>query len=158
MGSANAATHHWPTGTILIKGTDDLMSMLDPKSWMWGEALELLERAERMQRQFFRLTAGTGQRPTWEPPVDVFETPHHLWMMIALPGMISAQIHVAMESGIVVVSGERSLPPELRSATICRLEIPYGRYERRIELPPGRYESDHQELGNGVLMLRLRKL
>lgn len=134
------------------------MSISDPNSWMWGEALELLERAERMQRRFFRLSGGTERKAIWEPPLDIFETLHHLWMMIALPGMTSTQVQVNMDSGILVVSGERSLPSELRSATIRRLEIPYGRYERRIELPPGRYEFDHREFVNGVLVLSLRKL
>ncbi|MDA8364089.1 MAG: Hsp20/alpha crystallin family protein [Gammaproteobacteria bacterium] len=134
------------------------MSIHDPKSWMWDEALELLERAERMQRQFFRLAQGTGQRPIWEPPADIFETPRHLWMMIALPGMVATQVQVGIDGGVLRISGERTLPPELRSATIHRLEIPYGRYERRIELPPGHYEFDHREMANGVLVLSLRKL
>ncbi|MHB8453608.1 MAG: Hsp20/alpha crystallin family protein [Acidiferrobacterales bacterium] len=134
------------------------MSIRDSHSWMWGEALKLIERAERMQRQFFRLAANKGQRPIWEPPVDIFETPHHLWIMIALPGMVSAQVHVGMEAGNLIVSGERSLPSELRAATIRRLEIPYGRYERRVELPPGHYEFDYRELANGVLVMSLRKL
>ncbi len=81
------------------------MSTHDPKSWMWEEALELLERAERMQRQFFRLAQGTGQRPIWEPPADIFETPHHLWMMIALPGMVAAQVQVGIEAGVLRISG-----------------------------------------------------
>ena len=134
------------------------MSIHDPKSWMWDEALELLERAERMQRQFFRLAQSTGQRPIWEPPADIFETSRHLWMMIALPGMVAAQVQVEIEAGVLRVSGERTLPPELRAATIHRLEIPYGRYERRIELPPGHYEFDHRDLVNGVLILSLRKV
>ncbi len=134
------------------------MSIHDPKSWMWEEALGLLERAERMQRQFFRLAHGTGQRPIWEPPADIFETSHHLWMMIALPGIVSAQVQVSIEAGVLRISGERTLPRELRTATIRRLEIPYGRYERSIELPPGHYDFDRRELVNGVLILSLRKV
>ena len=147
-----------PAIDVLIKEENARMSRLDPNSWMWSQALDLLERAERMQRRFFRLAGGNEHRPIWEPPLDIFETSHHLWMMFALPGMTSPQVQVNMEAGILVVSGERSLPAELRSATIRRLEIPYGRYERRVELPPGRYEFDHRELVNGVLVLSLRKL
>ncbi|MDA8421235.1 MAG: Hsp20/alpha crystallin family protein [Pseudomonadota bacterium] len=130
----------------------------DPKSWMWDEAIELLERAERMQKQFFRLAQGGGKRPIWQPPVDIFETARHLWMMIALPGMVEGEVQVGMESGTLRVSGERTLPPELKAATIHRLEIPYGRYERIIALPPGHYELDHRDMVNGVLVLSLRKL
>jgi HSP20 family molecular chaperone IbpA len=41
---------------------------------------------------------------------------------------------------------------------IHRLELPYGRFERRIELPPGRYEVVQRELIDGCLTLSLRKL
>ena len=30
------------------------MRASDPRSWMWSEALEMLARAERMQRQIFQ--------------------------------------------------------------------------------------------------------
>ena len=49
------------------------MSSRNPADWMWNEAIELLEQAERMRRQFFRLSAAERTRPTWEPPVDAFE-------------------------------------------------------------------------------------
>jgi ATP-dependent Lon protease len=37
---------------------------------MWGDAVDLFEQAERLQRQFFRLASGTA-RASWEPPADV---------------------------------------------------------------------------------------
>jgi HSP20 family protein len=46
----------------------------DLPSWLWGEALTLLERAERLQRQFCQLGENTRGGPTWEPPIGVFET------------------------------------------------------------------------------------
>jgi HSP20 family molecular chaperone IbpA len=36
-----------------------------------------------------------------------------------------------------------------------RLEIPYGRIERRIDLPAGRYELVGSELLDGCLRVRL---
>ncbi len=134
------------------------MSIHDPKSWMWDEALELLEQAERMQRRYFRITEGTGRYPIWEPPADIFETPSHLWLMVALPGMTTAQLHVEIDAGALRISGQRTLPPQLRFATIHRLEIPYGQYQRLIQLPPGRFEFDQREMTNGLLILSLRKL
>jgi hypothetical protein len=56
-----------------------------------------------------------------------------------------------------MVAAERSLPAELRTAAIHRLEIPHGRFERRIELPPGRYELERQGLVNGCLVVSLRR-
>lgn len=132
------------------------MTSRDPEIWMWAEACDLLERAERLQRQFFHLKT-SQRRPNWEPPVDVFETADALWILVALPGVGPDRLSVGFEGGTLVVAGERALPPELRSANIHRFEIPHGRFERRIELPPGRFEVDRRQLGNGCLTLRLRK-
>lgn len=123
---------------------------------MWAEACELLDRAERMQRQFFKL-GGTGG-PAWEPPVDVYETETELAILIALPGVAADQLEIVVDAGTLVVAGVRALPTALRRAAIHRLEIPHGRFERRIQLPRGRFALEHQELANGCLLLGLRKL
>jgi len=81
-----------------------------------------------------------AQRRRWEPPVDVYETAHDLWIVVALPGVGADQIEIAVGDGAVVVAGERRLPVEAR-AIIHRLEIPAWRFERRIPLPAGRYRS-----------------
>lgn len=133
------------------------MSLRDPKAWMWAEAVELLERAERLQRQFFRLALSGAQRPAWEPPVDLFEADDVLWILVALPGVPPEHIQVDVDSCTLVISGERPIPVECRHALIHRLEIPHGRFERRIELPPGQYEFGQQELAYGCLMIGLRK-
>lgn len=135
------------------------MSTRDPKNWMWAEACELLERAERIQRQFFQLGMPSASRPTWEPPADIYETETMLVIQVALPGVPASHVQVGIEDGgVLVVSGERQLPPEARSAGIYRMEIPHGQFARRIELPPGGYRLEHQEIANGCVLLRLRKL
>ncbi|MBX6320651.1 MAG: Hsp20/alpha crystallin family protein [Rhodospirillaceae bacterium] len=130
----------------------------DPKLWMWAEACEIIDRAERLHRQFFRPGAAVARQPVWEAPADIFETELDLWIVIALPGVSPESIVVRVESGTLVVTGERLLPAEMRRAAIHRLEIPHGRFERRSELPPGRYELDGTRLADGCLTLRLRKI
>ena len=49
------------------------MTAKDLSRLMWGDALSLLDRADRLHRQFFRPAA--ARVPTWEPPIDVVETP-----------------------------------------------------------------------------------
>lgn len=134
------------------------MTSRDPEIWLWAEACELLERAERLQRQFFHFRASPVRRPSWEPPVDIFETQEAIWILIALPGVNPDQIGVGIDCGTLRVTGVRSLPRELRAAHIHSFEIPHGHFERRIELPPGRFEVDRRELINGCLTLSLRKL
>jgi HSP20 family molecular chaperone IbpA len=131
--------------------------MYDPRARMWAEACELLEQAERLQRQFFRPAQG-ALRPAWEPPVDVFETEEDLWISVALPGVVPEDVAIVVQDRTLVVTGERPLPAESRGGMIHRVEIPHGRFERRIVLPNGRFELRRRDLSNGCLTLTLRKL
>ena len=129
--------------------------MARDRSWMWSEAFEMLERADRMHRQFFApAPAGGG---TWQPPVDVFENESEICFVVALPGVSAEQTEIAVEPGALVVRGVRRLSPEARDA-IRRLEIPHGRFERRVALSPGRYEIGRRVFQDGCLILSLRKL
>ena len=56
-----------------------------------------------------------------------------------------------------MVAGRRVYPPEFRTAMIHRLELPQGRFERRIALPPGRYADVRRSAANGCLLFSLRK-
>jgi HSP20 family protein len=134
------------------------MRSFDPGAWMWAEACELLDRAERLHRQFFVPQPVQGRQPTWEPPVDLLETEEELWICVALPGVAKEHLEVLVEGGVLSVTAERPMPGRSRGTAIHRLEIPYGRFERRIELPPGRYDVVRRELIDGCLTLGLRKL
>lgn len=129
----------------------------DLETWMWAEACEALARAERLQRQFFRLGEPSA-RPVWEPPVDIFDIDGTLWIVAALPGVDPARVEVAVENGILIIAGDRPAPAPQRAAAIHRLEIPQGRFERRIELPTGRFELARHDVADGCLTLVLRRL
>jgi HSP20 family protein len=134
------------------------MTAKDPESWMWERARELVDRADQLQRRFFQLSPPGGTRPSWEPPVDIFETATELWILVALPGVPLEQLQVTERAGVVRVAGERHLPEALRRANVHRLEIPYGRFERLIQLPPGRYRPDAPLQSDGCVVLRFEKL
>ncbi|MEO6959495.1 MAG: Hsp20/alpha crystallin family protein [Burkholderiaceae bacterium] len=133
------------------------MTVRKPAYSMWADAVNMLERADRLHRQFFRLEQGPTHGPTWEPPADVFETDRQLSVLVALPGVAPDQVKVVIEGGALLVVGHRPLP-SLATAHIRRIEIPYGRFERRIELPPGSFEIRESTLVNGCLLLSLLKL
>lgn len=124
---------------------------------MWAEARRVIERAERLHQRFFDL-AGSAQEPCWEPPVDMVETDSALFIEIALPGVDPQRIEARFEGGILAVIAERELRLPAEPALIRRLELPHGRFERRVPLPGGRYELERQQLINGCLQLFLRKL
>lgn len=123
---------------------------------MWAEACEALARAERLQREFFR-PGPPSVRPNWEPPVDIFETERELVILAALPGVAQPAVEISVADGIIIIAGERRTPPEQRAAVIHRLEIPQGRFERRVALPAGTYEIARRELRDGCLTLVLMK-
>lgn len=133
------------------------MSTKDPVNWMLSEAIDSLARAERLRQQFFSLQSRAGSREvSWEPPIDVLETDREILILVALPGVDPEHVEAVIENGTLVVSGQRVLPAELRNARIHRLELPQGRFERRIALPTGRYAISRFAV-NGCIVLRLAK-
>ena len=133
------------------------MKSRDLRSLMWGEALSLLEQAERLQRQFFRLESARAQAPSWEPPVDVIETADAVLVEVALPGVSPDAVAIGVEAGGVTVSALRAFPAREGGARILRVEIPYGRFERRIQLPMHALELTGRTLRDGCLTLRFAK-
>jgi HSP20 family protein len=131
--------------------------MRDPSNRAWGEALELIEHADRLHRQFFRLGQHRARCPCWEPPVDVYESEQFVAVQVALPGVAAGQVELRLDGNILVVGGTRLLPDAFASAAIRRLEIPYGHFERRIELPAGPLRIGRHALQDGCLILMLDK-
>ncbi|MGH6792453.1 MAG: Hsp20/alpha crystallin family protein [Methyloceanibacter sp.] len=128
--------------------------MRDAKNQMWAEACALLKEAEQLHRQFFE-PSRSGAR--WEPPVDVFETERQVMIIAALPGVAPEAVRVEIEGQTLIIAGIRPLPSGGRNANIVRLEIPYGRFERRIALT-SRLRLAERELSNGCLVLTFAKL
>jgi HSP20 family protein len=128
----------------------------DPRVWMWNEALALIARAEQLHRRF--LDPGIPmQVASWEPPVDMFETDQDLWIVVALPGVKESDLDVSIDVDVLRVAGHRRLPSVVRTAAIHRLEIPYGRFERRIKLRSTRFVLGRSDLVNGCLVVGLEK-
>jgi HSP20 family molecular chaperone IbpA len=125
---------------------------------MWSEACDMLARAERLHREFFRPVRSAALVPTWEPPVDILETGREVLVLVALPGVDPDKVEVAIEGDALVVEGTRVLPAELRTAVIHRLELPQGRFERRVPLPPGHYDGVRRADVHGCLLISLSKL
>jgi len=128
-----------------------------PRDWMWSEACEMLARAERLHREFFRPVRSTNRLPTWEPPVDILETGREVLVLVALPGVDPDRVEVAIDGDDLVVAGTRVLPTELSTALIHRLELPQGRFARRVRLPAGRYSDVSRSAVHGCLLITMQK-
>ncbi len=135
------------------------MTIEDRRNWMWSEALQMLARADRLHREVFNPPgAGSSAVAGWEPPVDVLETEDAVLVLAALPGVNAQQVRLVIHNGVLLIAGERVLPPELRTAVIHRMELPQGRFERQVRLPAGTYEQPTSAVADGCLIVRLPKL
>jgi len=133
------------------------MAIKDNERWMWSEACEMLMRAERLHRQLFQPESVTRQAAAWEPPADVFETESQVVIYVALPGVDTDRVELAVHDGALIIRGARLIPQELREAAIHRLELPQGRFQRHIPLPTGTYDQISKKAADGCLVISLRK-
>ncbi|MGI3903599.1 MAG: Hsp20/alpha crystallin family protein [Janthinobacterium lividum] len=138
------------------------MPKQDPHDWMWAEAVAMLARAEQSHGRSERPAIGSSPRrapraAAWTPAVDVIETESAVMILVSLPGVSPDAVEASLEGESVLVSGRRTLPPELQTAVIHRLELPMGRFERRIPIPPGRYDGVRRTTRDGCLLISLHK-
>ena len=120
---------------------------------MWSEALAVLVRSDRVHREAFWPSAGG-----WEPPVDILETETGLLIVVALPGVRREDMEFAVADAELLVRGTRRWPALDHHGRVLRIELPHGRFERRLSLPSGGYQlvgADHRD---GCLALNLRRL
>ncbi len=93
--------------------------------WMWIQACEVLDHAERLQRQFLRYTGPGVDAAVWEPPVDIHETSEGLSLTFALPGVAPEAIEITLDPNALTVSAKR--PPDA--------------FQPRLRHPPSRDPS-----------------
>jgi HSP20 family molecular chaperone IbpA len=126
------------------------------RDWMWSEALQMLARSQRLQQQMFRPGSGAAT-PAWEPPVDVLETPTEVVLVAALPGVEPDCIEASIDAGELVIESRCPTGLPVKAAVVHRLELPRGRFYRRVPLPPGRYDRIDSRVQNGCLTVTLGK-
>jgi HSP20 family molecular chaperone IbpA len=134
------------------------MAISDLERWMWADACQLLERAERLHRQFFAPQSGEGDSTGWSPPVDIYETPREFIVFVALPGVDPADVAIVVDGQILTIRGQRKLPVIAKSSVIHRVEIPHGRFVTQFRIPDLHASLADRGFEHGCLFLRLQKL
>ena len=117
----------------------------------------MLARAERMHRELVQAGGQQARQPSWEPPVDILETEFDVLALVALPGVDPDSVEAVIDNGELVIGGARTYPPALRTAVIHRLELPQGRFYRRLRLPAGHYSGVRRAVVDGCLVITLQK-
>ena len=95
----------------------------------------------------------------WRPTVDISETQKDYLIKVELPEVEKEDVDVAIENGILTISGERHFESEEETETKHRIESMYGRFARSFTLPSDVDEANISARSkNGVLKVRLPKI
>jgi HSP20 family molecular chaperone IbpA len=124
---------------------------------MWTEAVRMLDEADRLRQQFFRLQEQEQLGGVWEPPVDVYETEEKWTVVVALPGVPSERMRYRLDGNCLTVVAERAIPSECSEGAIRRKELPHGRFARQLQFRTAPVEVSQAVLKDGCLVLILRK-
>jgi HSP20 family protein len=100
------------------------MAAVDPRNLMWTTACEMIDRAERLHRQFFQPMAAAIGEVSWEPPIDIVETDSEILITVALPGVDPNDVKVTVDTDGVSVVGFRRPSAISRGRLVHRLESP----------------------------------
>jgi HSP20 family protein len=103
------------------------------------------------------VTDEVPRESSWVPAVDVYETDDHALVVSAeLPGIESKDVSVALENGVLTITGERKVDTEVERERWYRSERAYGTFRRSFTLPRtvdvGAVTAEHK---NGTLRVRL---
>jgi HSP20 family molecular chaperone IbpA len=129
----------------------------------WQQLSDLLEQADRIQRNFAQIIAGhylasNDPAGAWAPSVNLVETDQACWVITALPGARAGQIDVRLEGNELIIAGTRRLPACCTEGELKIWEIPLGRFERRLSLPPEvRFTIAETHFEDGLLITQLKK-
>lgn len=96
---------------------------------------------------------------TFQPAVDIRETPETLTFTAELPGMGKEDVKITLENQVLTIAGERKLEKETEGETFHRVERVYGSFSRSFTLP-GNVKADEASatFENGLLTVALPKV
>ena len=92
------------------------------------------------------------------PTADVFARNGEMVVKVDLPGVEPKDIHVKLDEGELLITGERKTDKEIKEEGYFRKESSYGFFERKMTVPKGLKESDVKATyADGVLEITLPK-
>jgi HSP20 family protein len=96
---------------------------------------DLQDEIEQLFNDLWQVPRFTGLRRAFRPQVDAFRSdePAAYTIVLELPGIDPADVHVDATPTQLVVSGERRRPAGL--GRVVQMELEYGPFERRLRLP-----------------------
>lgn len=134
----------------VMKKTRIPRGLEDMQDQMWRMMEEV---AQHLSRSFL-----PGSSCGFAPPMDLYETPEEIVILVEMAGMRSEEIQVVMDRGVLRISGVRTNPIGDPGRRIHQMEIDFGPFERRIRIRVPVQEEKIQALyRDGFLMIRVPK-
>ena len=94
----------------------------------------------------------------WTPVADVWETADAYRIDLEIPSVPAEAVEVAVEEGVLIMSGERSRVERAEGERNHRLERRAGKFSRRFKLPEDAdAEAISARVANGVLEVTVNK-
>lgn len=126
-----------------------------------GPFLEVARIQSEINRLFENLldlnnpTEETG----WNPNVDILETAETLVVKIELPGVKPGDLNLSVNSGNLLIEGEKQEPEVRRGARMVQVEQAFGPFRRSIHLgAPVNTRQAEADLSDGLLVVRFPRV
>lgn len=78
---------------------------------------------------------GNQHFTVWAPPLDVLEDKDNLVVKLEAPGMKKEGFEIALQDGVLSISGERKSEEQRQPSSGYRTERFEGRFQRSVTLP-----------------------
>ena len=131
----------------------------------WNPFKEMEALENRLSTLFGRapVSRGNGEEELitvteWAPLVDITEDDKEYLIKAELPEVRKDDVKVAVENGVLTISGERQFEKEQKNKKYHRVERAYGSFVRSFTLPEGAdADKVNAEFKDGVLKVHLPK-
>ncbi|HXL01989.1 MAG TPA: Hsp20/alpha crystallin family protein [Candidatus Atribacteria bacterium] len=108
----------------------------DFNDW-WEEINYFQEEMQKFVKHISEGKAGFTEfgEEIWIPSCDIFETSHHVVIVVELAGVSPQEVEVLIEGKKLIVKGQRKELPYSSKENYHLMEIRFGPFYREISLP-----------------------
>lgn len=104
------------------------------------------------------LVRGNGEASVWRPAADISETDQEYLVKAELPGINKEDVKIALQDGVLTISGERKVEEQQTDENRIRVERFYGSFSRSFALPDNVDTANvRAESKDGVLLVHIPK-
>lgn len=124
------------------------------------EQLNVFQReiSRLLDLPFSAFTRDPETSAAWTPALDLYEDKDNLYVSLELPGFRKEEFQIALQDGVLSISGERQEEKAASNAEVYRSERIFGRFQRTVTLPkPVQANKVIANYKNGVLAITLPK-